>query len=126
MNRMDSESRDRLLRSAWELFSFEGRVTTLSEISRRIGPDDPRLSPPAALSYTLRNLATASHRVSRARGGGATTLPGKVVLQSAPRALRVLARQLPEGCILVSGTNGKTTTASMVAAILRAAGLDVV
>ena len=33
---------------------------------------------------------------------------------------------MPEGCILVSGTNGKTTTASMIAAILRGTGLDVV
>ena len=78
------------------------------------------------LPYTLWNLGAAARRVSWAGGGGATTLPGKVVLQNAPRALRVLAHRLPEGCVLVSGTNGKTTTASMIAAILRTAGLDVV
>lgn len=123
---MDGESRDHLLRSAWELDRSEDRVPTLSEISRRIGPARrPRSSPPAALPYTLRNLGAAARRVSWAGGGGATTLPGKVVLQNAPRALRLLARRLPEGCVLVSGTNGKTTTASMVAAILRATGLEV-
>jgi UDP-N-acetylmuramyl tripeptide synthase len=124
---MDDESRDRLLRAAWTLFHFEDRVTTLSEIAQRIGPAHRSLSPSAtSLPYTVRNLGAAAHRVSRARGGGATTLPGKVVLGSAPHALRVLARRVPLGCVLVSGTNGKTTTASMIAAILRDAGLDVV
>src|SRR6476619_7126715 len=115
---MHGESRDHLLRSAWELDRAEDRVPALSEISRRIGPARHRPSAtPAALPYTLRNLGAAARRVSWARGGGATTLPGKVVLQNAPRALRLLARRLPEGCILVSGTNGKTTTPSLIAAI---------
>lgn len=123
---MDDDSRDHLLRSAWELDRSEDRVPALSKISRRIGPARRRPPTSAVLPYTLRNLGAAARRVSWAGGGGATTLPGKVVLRNAPRALRLLARRLPEGCILVSGTNGKTTTASMVAAILRAAGLDVV
>jgi lipid II isoglutaminyl synthase (glutamine-hydrolysing) len=124
---MDNESRDRLLRSAWELSPFEQKVQALSEIANRIGPDRRGSSPaPIPLPYTLRNLAAAARRVSWARGGGATTLPGKVVLQSAPRTLRLLARRMPEGCIVVSGTNGKTTTASMIAAVLRSAGLEVV
>ena len=124
---MHGESRDHLLRSAWELDRAEDRVPVLSEISRRIGPAGRRPSSPrATLPYTLRNLGAAARRVSWARGGGATTLPGKVVLQSSPRALRLLGRRLPEGCVLVSGTNGKTTTAAMVAAILRTTGLDVV
>ena len=42
---MDGESRDHLLRSAWELFSFEGRVPALSEISRADRPGSP---PPVA------------------------------------------------------------------------------
>jgi lipid II isoglutaminyl synthase (glutamine-hydrolysing) len=124
---MDNESRDRLLRSAWELSPFEQKVQALSEIANRIGPDRRSSSPaPIPLPYTLWNLAAAARRVSWARGGGATTLPGKVVLQSAPRTLRLLARRMPEGCIIVSGTNGKTTTASMIAAVLRSVGLDVV
>src|SRR6476646_4966988 len=109
---MAPESRDRMLRSAWELPPFEDRVRTLSEIAHRIGTDQPGASPsPASLPYTLRSLAAAARRVSWARGGGATALPGKVVLHSAPHALRSLARRIPEGCVLVSGTNGKTTTA---------------
>ncbi|HEX6229157.1 MAG TPA: MurT ligase domain-containing protein [Solirubrobacterales bacterium] len=120
---MDADSRDRLLRFAWELPPFEHDVGLLSEIAQRIGPAHcSPSSSPTNLPYTLRNLAGAARNVSRARGGGATTLPGEVVLQCAPHALRHLARQLPQRCVLVSGTNGKTTTASMIAAILRAAG----
>ena len=39
---MDSEGRDRLLRSAWELDPLGDRVLALSEISERIGPDRRR------------------------------------------------------------------------------------
>ncbi len=123
---MDNEGRDRLLRPAWELSPFDQKVQALSEIANLIGPDSRASSPPIALPYTLRNLATAARGVSWARGGGATTLPGKLVLQNAPRTLRLLARRLPEGCIVVSGTNGKTTTASMIAAVLGSVGLEVV
>ncbi len=120
---MNPENRDRLLRFAWELSPFEDEVGALSEIAQRIGPAHRNSSSsPTNLPYTLRNLADAARQVSWARGGGATTLPGKVVLQRAPHALRVLAQRLPQRCVLVSGTNGKTTTASMIAAILREAG----
>ena len=120
---MNSEDRDRLLRLAWELPPFEDQVSELSDIAQRIGPA-PRGSPsaPTDLSPALRALADEARRGSLASGGGATTFPGEVVLQQAPDALRVLSRRLPNRCILVSATNGKTTTASMIAAILREAG----
>jgi lipid II isoglutaminyl synthase (glutamine-hydrolysing) len=65
-------------------------------------------------------LARLAGRLSRlaARGGG-TTLPGKILATIDPGALGTLARRLPRGCALVSATNGKTTTAAMVADILR-------
>ncbi len=120
---MNPEDRDRLLRFAWELPPFEDQVVALSEIAQSIGPAHrSSSSSPKNLPYTLGRLADAARHVSWARGGGATTLPGKVVLQRAPHALRLLARRLPQRCVLVSGTNGKTTTASMIAAILREAG----
>ena len=40
----------------------------------------------------------------------------------APDAIARLGSRLPEGATIVSATNGKTTTASMIAAALRAAG----
>jgi UDP-N-acetylmuramyl tripeptide synthase len=62
----------------------------------------------------------AAGALSRAAGrGGGTTLPGKLLWKLDPGAIDLLARRLPEGSVLVSGTNGKTTTTAMVAEILR-------
>ncbi|GIW00210.1 Mur ligase family protein [Roseiflexus sp.] len=52
------------------------------------------------------------------RRGGGTTLPGVVARRIDPLALRKLAAALPQGVVLVSGTNGKTTTTRMIAATL--------
>jgi UDP-N-acetylmuramyl tripeptide synthase len=65
-------------------------------------------------------LARAAGGLSRlARRGGGTTLPGKLLWKLDPAAVDELARRLPLGSALVSATNGKTTTAAMVAEILR-------
>jgi lipid II isoglutaminyl synthase (glutamine-hydrolysing) len=62
----------------------------------------------------------AAGALSRVAGrGGGTTLPGKLLWKLDPGAIDVLARRLPRGSVLVSATNGKTTTAAMVAEILR-------
>jgi UDP-N-acetylmuramyl tripeptide synthase len=55
------------------------------------------------------------------RGGG-TTLPGRVLLKLDRDAVDKLGARLSEGSTLVSATNGKTTTASMLAVILAAEG----
>src|SRR3954464_14876030 len=62
----------------------------------------------------------AAGALSRVAGrGGGTTLPGKLLWKLDPAAIDLLARRLPQGSVLVSATNGKTTTAAMVAEILR-------
>jgi lipid II isoglutaminyl synthase (glutamine-hydrolysing) len=71
----------------------------------------------------LLQLETAAVRaagaLSRVAGrGGGTTLPGKLLWKLDPGAIDVLARRLPQGSVLVSATNGKTTTAAMAAGIL--------
>jgi UDP-N-acetylmuramyl tripeptide synthase len=67
--------------------------------------------------------ARAIGAASRASGrGGGTTLPGRVLLRMEPEALRRLGAQLDRGTTVISATNGKTTTAGMLAAILAAAG----
>ncbi len=67
--------------------------------------------------------ARLAGRLSRGSGrGGGTTLPGRMLLRLAPQALRRLGSDLPGGSTIVSATNGKTTTAGMIAAALRAAG----
>jgi UDP-N-acetylmuramyl tripeptide synthase len=64
--------------------------------------------------------ARAAGALSRAAGrGGGTTIPGKLLWKLDPAAIDRLARRLPQGSVLVSATNGKTTTAAMVAEILR-------
>jgi UDP-N-acetylmuramyl tripeptide synthase len=63
--------------------------------------------------------ARAVGRLSRlARRGGGTTFPGKLLWRLDPEAVDRLAGRLPLGSALVSATNGKTTTAAMVAEIL--------
>jgi UDP-N-acetylmuramyl tripeptide synthase len=65
------------------------------------------------------SLARAAGRLSRIAGrGGGTTIPGKLLATVDPGAVGKLARRLPLGSALVSATNGKTTTAAMVAEIL--------
>src|SRR5262249_55799639 len=57
--------------------------------------------------------------VSRlARRGGGTTIPGKLVSKVHPGAVDQLAAKLPDGAVIVSATNGKTTAAAMAAHIL--------
>ena len=59
----------------------------------------------------------------RSLGSGGTALPGLVVERLHPHAARQLASRLGDTA-LVTGTNGKTTTAAMLASILRADGRD--
>jgi UDP-N-acetylmuramyl tripeptide synthase len=51
--------------------------------------------------------------------GGGTNFPGALARRIDPDILRQLSAALPQGVVLVSGTNGKTTTARMSAEILR-------
>ena len=64
--------------------------------------------------------------VRRAGRGGGTSLPGKVLLALEPRAIPELAARLPRGSVVISATNGKTTTAAMVASVLGRSGVPVV
>ncbi len=68
-------------------------------------------------------LSRALGRASRASGrGGGTTLPGRVLLRLEPEAIARLGAGLDRGTTIVSATNGKTTTAGMIAGILAADG----
>lgn len=62
--------------------------------------------------------ARAAGALSRRAGRGGTSLPGKVLLRLEPDAIATLAARLPRGSAAISATNGKTTTAAIVAAIL--------
>lgn len=64
--------------------------------------------------------ALASRQLGR---GGGTALPGIVASRVDPGLARDLAGQLELGSVVVSGTNGKTTTSRLLATILTDAGL---
>ena len=69
-------------------------------------------------------MARALGAASRASGrGGGTTLPGRALLRLEPEAIARLGASL-DRTTLVSATNGKTTTAGMIAALLEAEGRD--
>jgi UDP-N-acetylmuramyl tripeptide synthase len=74
------------------------------------------------------SAAVAAGKVARAaarlRGGG-SALPGLVVEKVDPRFLSHALADLPGGVVVVTGTNGKTTTTKMLVAILREHGLSV-
>jgi UDP-N-acetylmuramyl tripeptide synthase len=60
------------------------------------------------------------------RLGGGTTLPGDVARAIDPDVLRKLSRDLKHGAIVITGTNGKTTTARLITWLLEGAGHSVV
>jgi UDP-N-acetylmuramyl tripeptide synthase len=51
--------------------------------------------------------------------GGGTVISGHLVPRIAPHALTEVVRRLQHGSVVVSGTNGKTTTARLIAHVLR-------
>jgi len=71
-------------------------------------------------------IARAVATLARLRGGGATSAPGKVLLGLDAEAIAAIGSRLPAGSVLVSATNGKTTTTAMAAGILEGAGVALV
>lgn len=55
--------------------------------------------------------------------GGGTAAPGLAALIIYPQLVTYLTRQFPQGSIIVSGTNGKTTTSRLIFTILAKAGI---
>ena len=74
----------------------------------------------------LARLANAAGKLTRLglqiSGRGGTALPGLVALTIDPDFIAALASDLAHGVVLVSGTNGKTTTTRMLSDIVRATG----
>lgn len=78
---------------------------------------DLRLTLAVALGKTTTVL-------SRALGlGGGTTMPGRVARSIDPAVMPRLASRLRHGSLIVTGTNGKTTTARLISHILDLASL---
>ncbi len=91
----------------------------------------PVLPAPDNETVIRRTTAVAAAKAAAAlsrrfRFGGGSALPGLVAERIDPDLVAVLASELGQGSLLVTGTNGKTTTARLVRSIARAAGLEVV
>jgi UDP-N-acetylmuramyl tripeptide synthase len=69
-------------------------------------------------------LGKAVRYAARLRGGG-SALPGLFVEKISPDFISSTLKQLPRGVVVISGTNGKTTTTKMVVALLEGQGLKV-
>lgn len=65
-------------------------------------------------------------KLSRICGNDGSSLPGKLARVLYPPALKELAGQVRRSIIVVSGTNGKTTTANMITGVLQEAGFKVI
>lgn len=88
------------------------------------GPEGSKVRRPGARDAVATGFARASRRLSRlSRRGEGSSLPGVVAEALSPGFVARRAAALPDGVIVVSGTNGKTTTASMIGAILSHAGV---
>lgn len=74
-------------------------------------------------SFTI-ILGKAVRYAARLRGGG-SALPGLFVERISPTFVPETLAQLPQGVVVISGTNGKTTTTKMVVALLESQGLKV-
>jgi UDP-N-acetylmuramyl tripeptide synthase len=70
-------------------------------------------------------VARAAGGASRLSGRGGTSIPGKVLLRLDPDVIGTLAAGLDRRAA-ISATNGKTTTAAMVAVILERGGAQLV
>ncbi|WP_435199944.1 MurT ligase domain-containing protein [Janibacter sp. GS2] len=80
------------------------------------------------LRTTIAALAgKAARRAARIRGGGSggSALPGLVAEKVDPGFLAHALADVSGGIVVVSGTNGKTTTTKMLVAVLRAHGQQV-
>jgi UDP-N-acetylmuramyl tripeptide synthase len=64
--------------------------------------------------------------LSRLLGNQGTDFPGRVARKIYPGILKELAANIEEEIFIVTGTNGKTTTSNMIAAILKEKGYSLV
>jgi UDP-N-acetylmuramyl tripeptide synthase len=77
------------------------------------------------MRHLLATLAgKAVKTVAKLRGGG-SALPGLVAEKIDPNFLPRTLGDLPQGVVVISGTNGKTTTTKMVVELLQGQGLKV-
>jgi len=71
-------------------------------------------------------LGRAAGRLSRLLGRGGSALPGLIAERVDPRTIERLVAPVRRGVVVVTGTNGKTTTTKMLVGMLEGEGWQVV
>lgn len=69
-------------------------------------------------------LGKTVQKVAKIKGGG-SALPGLFIEKTNPNFIQNMLKKLPHGVVVISGTNGKTTTTKMVVKLLESQGLRV-
>lgn len=75
--------------------------------------------------YLVTILGKTVRKAAKLRGGNGSALPGLVVEKIDPNFIKDTLSSLPLGTVVISGTNGKTTTTKMVVELLEGQGLKV-
>lgn len=98
-----------------------------NNVSRDVSQDQSSVAQARKPWYAFATVAAGRfvRFASRVTKHGGSALPGKAVEKIDPGFLTRTLGQLPLGVVLVSGTNGKTTTTRMVASMLSDLGLKV-
>ena len=68
-------------------------------------------------------LGKSVQKITRLRGNGGSALPGLVIERTNPKFINQILSKLPYGTVVVSGTNGKTTTTKIITELLQDQGL---
>lgn len=77
------------------------------------------------MSQRFTTLVGKSIRAATRLRGGGSAYPGLVIERIDPNFVKRTLAQLPRGVVVVSGTNGKTTTTKMIVELLESTGLRV-
>ena len=75
--------------------------------------------------YVVTAIGKSVRKIALLRGGSGSALPGLFVEKIDPRFISDSLAPLPHGVVVISGTNGKTTTTKMVVELLESQGLKV-
>lgn len=77
------------------------------------------------MSKTLITVLGKAIKIAAKMRGGGSALPGLIVEKIDPNFLKCTLESLSGGVVIISGTNGKTTTTKMVVELLESQGLKV-
>src|SRR5712691_9685322 len=101
----------------------QGGPHRIQPVAGRLGSNSQRRVQPRGISLRA-GLAVVGGRAAvalsrRLHLGGGTSIAGIVAQRLYPEITSYLAAELEHGSVMVTGTNGKTTSSGFIAAILR-------